>query len=367
MAGITIIGSGRYAPGVPVTNHDLSRVMDTNDEWIRQRTGIEQRHYAPDGTGASDLATEAAKRALENADLRPADVDYIIFATMTPDYIFPGSGGLLGAKLGIPGVPALDIRQQCCAMPFGLQVADGLVASGAARTVLLVGAEAHAGFMPWHDWDRLSDPNAGPVVREAENDEDATADRKAQADYDRATRHRGLAILFGDGAGALVLRRSETEGSGLIGTKVHSDGRDAESIFIDGGGFRRRPYWTPGMFEREEHIPRMAGRDLFKKAATRLPQVIRELCAEHEVRLEDVDWFIAHQANDRINGAVQQALGMPKERFPSNIARYGNTSGATIPILVDEMRADGRLKEGQLVCFVALGSGLHWGASLMRL
>ena len=353
MPGLTIIGSGRYVPGEPVSNEALARVMDTDDAWIRQRTGISQRHFAAEGVGASDLAVEAARRAIEHAAIDPGEVDYIVFATMTPDYPFPGPGGLLGAKLGIPGVPALDIRQQCAAMPFAFQVADGLVTTGAASTVLVVGAEAHAGFMPWEDWEVLAgeaDPARIPAPAR-----------------DRATRHRGLAVIFGDGAGALVMRRHAEPGHGFLGAKVHSDGAGARLIHIDGGGFRRRPHWAPWMIEQDLHIPRMEGRELFKTAVTRLPRVVRELCAHHGVALEDVDWFIAHQANDRINDAVRNALGVPPERVPSNIARYGNTSGATIPILVDELLRDGQLRPGQLVCFLALGAGLHWGAALMRL
>jgi 3-oxoacyl-[acyl-carrier-protein] synthase-3 len=351
MPGLTIIGTGSYVPGEPVSNAALARVMDTDDEWIRQRTGIQQRHFAPEGVGASDLAVEAAKRALASAELKPDDIDYIIFCTMTPDYSFPGPGGLFGAKLGIPGVPALDIRQQCAAMPYAFQVADGLVSAGAAKTVLVVGAEAHAGFMPWDDWDVLAgaDNPVDPAVRE------------------RATRHRGLAVLFGDGAGALVMRKSQTAGRGLLGAMVHSDGNGAKQIYIEGGGFRRRPHWAPWMFEQELHIPRMEGRELFKNAVTKLPRVVRDLCAKHDVTLDQIDWFIAHQANDRINDAVRQALAVPIEKVPSNIARYGNTSGATIPILVDEMMRGGKLKRGQLVCFLALGAGLHWGSALMRL
>ena len=352
MPGITIVGSGRYVPGEPVPNAALSRVMDTDDAWIRQRTGISQRHYAPDGVGASDLAVEAARRALDDAGIAPEEVDYIVFATMTPDHPFPGPGGMLGAKLGIPGVPALDIRQQCAAMPFAFQVADGLVATGAASTVLVVGAEAHAGFMPWEDWD----------VVEGQAEREVSAEAR-----DRASRHRGLAVIFGDGAGALVLRRHPDAGMGLLGAKVHSDGNGARLIHIDGGGFRRRPHWAPWMLEQELHIPRMEGRELFKSAVTKLPQVVRALCDRHGVALSEIDWFLAHQANDRINDAVRSALGVPAERVPSNIARYGNTSGATIPILVDELRRDGKLKPGQLVCFLALGAGLHWGAALMRL
>ena len=352
MPGITIIGSGSFAPGAPVTNAQLSRVMDTTDEWIKQRTGISERHFVGEGVGASDLGYEAAKRAIEDAGITAQEIDYIIFGTMTPDYAFPGPGGLLGAKLGIPGVPALDIRQQCAAAPFSFQVANGLVATGVARTVLIVGAEAHAGFMPWDDWDLLEGKREGKPTPEA---------------YDRATRHRSLAVLFGDGAGALIVRAATREGHGLLGVKTHSDGRAAEQIYLPGGGFKQRPYLQQGVIDREEYIPRMAGKELFKNAVQKLPEVVREVCRANNVTLDDVDWFIAHQANDRINEAVREALKLPREKVPSNIARYGNTSAGTIPILVDELRKQGKLKEGQLLCFLALGSGLHWGAALMRL
>lgn len=352
MPGITVIGSGHFVPGKPVTNHDLAKVMDTSDEWIKRRTGIEQRHFAEDDEGASDLGAKAAEVAIENAGIDKSDIDYIICATMTPDYIFPGSGGLIGKLLGIDGTPALDIRQQCAAMPFAFQVANGLVQSGAAETILVVGVEAHAGFMPWADWDILYGEREGDV------DEELRA---------RATRHRGTAIIFGDGAGALIMRKSEDDNGGLLGVEVHTSGADAQRIYMSAGGFRRRPFFHPDQFKNEEHYPRMDGRELFKTAVTKLPEVVRSLCAKHDVTLDDIDLFVPHQANDRINNAVGEALGLAPEKVASNIAKFGNTSGATIPILLDEVRRDGRAKRGDLLCFPALGAGLHWGAALMRL
>ena len=330
MGAITIIGSGSYAPGEPVTNDDLGRVMETSDEWIRPRTGIAQRHYAADGEGVSDLGLRAAQRAVKDAGIELEEIDYIIFATMTPEHIFPGSGGLLGAKLGIPRVPALDIRQQCAAFPFALQVAHGLVETGAASTILLVGADAHAGFMPWEDWDVLR----GDAEREV--DEEAFA---------RGTRHRGLAVLFGDGAGAFVLRASEGEGRGYLGGEVHTDGRLFDRIYIP-MGFKNQPYSSEEILERDEHIPRMQGQDLMKTAVLELSKVVRSLIKKHGLSLDEIDCFIAHQANDRINAAVGRALKLPAEKVPSNIARYANTSAGTIPILTDELRREGRLKEG---------------------
>ncbi len=349
MAGLRIIGSGRHLPGRPYTNHDLSRVMDTTDEWIQKRTGIRARHYCPEGLGVSDLALEAAKLALEDAGRAPEDVDYVLFNTMTPDHVFPGSGVIFADKLGCRGVPSLDVRQQCAALVYGLQLADALLASGAARTLLLVGAEAHAGFMPWRDWDIL---------------EQDTGARPSEADWERATRHRSLAVIFGDGAGALLLERGDG-GGGLLAVDLHSDGRHADKLAIP-AGFRTRPFVSERTLAEDLFIPRMDGREVFRQAVTLLPRSVERACARAKVRLSDVDWFIAHQANDRINEAVRERLGLPKEKVPTKIAEYGNTSTATIPILVDEMRRDGRLRPGQLVCFLALGAGLHWGSALFR-
>jgi 3-oxoacyl-[acyl-carrier-protein] synthase III len=346
-----IIGTGRYLPGRPYTNQDLSRVMDTSDEWIRQRTGISQRHFAPDGVGAADLALPAAQQALAAAERRPEDVDYILFNTMTPDYVFPGSATLLGEKLGCAGAPALDLRTQCAAMIYSLQVASALISSGSARNVLIVGAEAHAGFMPWLDWDVL----------------EGTVDRRPTPEaWARATRHRGWAIIFGDGAGAMLVERTEEPGRGVLSVDLHSDGRFADQLYLP-IGFKKRPFVSSDELERDANLPIMAGRDVFKHAVTKLPASVHAACERAGVKIEDIDWFLAHQANDRINDAVREKLGVPVEKVPSNIARFGNTSAATIPILVDEMRRDGRLVDGQLVCFLALGAGLHWGSAVVRL
>lgn len=348
--GFEVIGTGHFVPGAPVPNERLSKVMDTSDDWIYQRSGIRQRHYAGEGQAASDFAVEASKRALEDARISPKEVDYILFSSMTPDYIFPGSGAVLGAKLGIHGVPALDVRQQCAAMIFGLQLVDSLIKSGAARTILFVGAEAHAGFMPWEDWD----------IVEGKSDRDATPEAKA-----RANEHRALAVLFGDGAGALVFRATDRD-AGLVGLKLHTDGRYAETLFVPGGGFRTRPYWKATHFDEQAHIPRMDGRELFKFAVTKLPQTARALCEETNTPIASIDWFLAHQANARINNYVREHLGVPEEKMPMNIDRFGNTSAATIPILIDEVARAGKLKRGQLNMMLALGAGIHWGCALMR-
>ncbi|HEY2409815.1 MAG TPA: beta-ketoacyl-ACP synthase III [Polyangiaceae bacterium] len=347
MSGLSISGSGYYVPGRPYTNHDLARVLDTNDEWIRQRTGIGQRYFCPAGQGASDLAVHAAQRALESSGKRPEDIDYVLFSTMTPDHLFPGSGSLLAAKLGCGPIPAPDLRTQCAAMIYAFQFADALLKADAAGCILVVGAEAHAPIMPWKDWDIL----------------EGTSDRRPSAeDWERATRHRGWAIIFGDGAGALVMEKG-AQGTGVLGVDLHSDGRFAGQLCIPAGF--RRPYLTAGEFG-DETLIHMEGRDVFKHAVTKLPKSILAVCQRADVALGDVDWFVAHQANARINEAVATKLGVPLEKMPSNIDRFGNTSAATIPILLDEMRRDGRLRPGQLVCLTALGAGFHWGSLLLR-
>jgi 3-oxoacyl-[acyl-carrier-protein] synthase-3 len=256
----------------------------------------------------------------------------------------------LASRLGCRPIPALDLRTQCAAMLYAFQVADSLLRGGAARRILIVGAEAHAAVMPWRDWDVL----------------DGTSDRKPSAeDWERATRHRGWAIIFGDGAGALVVERAEEPGKGVVAVDLQSDGRYAELLCIP-AGFRSRPYLTPETLAREAALIHMDGREVFKHAVTKLPRSVEALCKNAGTDLASIDWFVAHQANQRINEAVCQRLRVPIEKMPSNIDRYGNTSGATIPILLDEMRRDGRLQSGQLVCVLALGAGFHWGSLLLR-
>ena len=349
MLGFEIIGTGHYVPGRPVRNSDLARVMDTSDDWIFKRSGIRQRHYAPEGIGASDLAVEASKRAIESANIRPDEIDYVVFATMTPDYVFPGAGALLAHKLSLRA-PALDIRQQCAAMLFGLQIVDGLIQTRAARTILFVGAEAHAGFMPWEDWDALDEASG----------REASPEAKA-----RANKHRALAVLFGDGAGALVFRATERD-AGMRGMKLATDGGAAKLLYVEGGGFRKRPYWKQTDFDDQTYVPTMDGRELFKFAVTKLPACARALCAETKTSIEAIDLFLAHQANARINDYVRDELGVPPEKLPSNIDRFGNTSAATLPILIDEQMRTGRLKHGDLCMLLALGAVVHWGCALVR-
>ena len=345
-----IIGSGFVTGENLVTNDQLAQVMDTSDAWIRERSGVETRYYVEQGTATSDLGVGAAKKALEDAGVAKDEVDYIVFATMTPDHYFPGCGAILQDKLGVAHIPALDIRQQCTGFIYGLQVSDALLKAGQARTVLLVGAEVHSGFMPWKAWDFLFGRGGEPP----------TPEEKAVV-----TRFRDRTVLFGDAGGAVVLRAGEGE-RGILGFQLHSDGANFKDLYVPGVGFAHRPFVDEEQVREWRHVPEMNGRAVFKLAVSRMPQAVRELCAKQHLTVGDIDLLIAHQANLRISEGVQKALGLPDERVYNNIQKYGNTTAATIPIALDECRKSGRIKPGQLVCFVGLGSGFHWGAALMR-
>jgi 3-oxoacyl-[acyl-carrier-protein] synthase-3 len=345
-----IIGSGFVTGEHLVTNDQLAQLMDTSDAWIRERSGVETRYYVEKGTSTSDLGAGAARKALADAGVSGEEVDYIVFATMTPDHYFPGCGGILQEKLGLGKIPSLDIRQQCTGFIYGLQVSDALLRAREARTVLLVGAEVHSGFMPWTAWDFLFGRGGEPPT---------------EAEKALATRFRDRTVLFGDGAGAVVLRAFESE-RGILGFQLHSDGANIEDLYVPGVGFAHRPFVDAEQVREWRHVPEMNGRAVFKLAVSRMPQAVRDLCAKHHMAVGDIDLLIAHQANLRINEAVQKALGLPDDRVYNNIQKYGNTTAGTIPIALDECRKSGRIREGQLICFVGLGSGFHWGAALMR-
>src|SRR5207248_7387644 len=345
-----ILGTGFMLGENRVTNDDLAKLMDTSDQWIRERSGVEQRYYVEKGTTTTDLGAGAARKALEDAGVAAGEIDYIVFATMTPDHYFPGCGGLLQHKLGLGHIPALDIRQQCTGFIYGLQVTDALIRSGQAKTVLLVGAEVHSGFMPWTQWDYLLGRGGEPP---------------SEAEKAVNTRFRDRTVLFGDAGGAAVLRSAEGE-RGLLGFTVHSDGHGFESLYVPGCGFARRPYVSGRDVDEWLHVPEMNGREVFKLAVKRMPEVVREVCNKNGFSVRDIDLLIAHQANLRINEVVQRVLELPDARVFNNIQRYGNTTAATIPIALDEARKAGRVKDGDLVCFVGLGAGFHWGAALMR-
>jgi 3-oxoacyl-[acyl-carrier-protein] synthase III len=343
-----------FVPDGVVTNDRLSRLMDTTDEWIRQRTGIQERRFARRGQSSSALGVEAARRALADAGLTPPELDLIVFATMTPDHYFPGNGGLLAKELGLKTTPALDIRMQCAGFLSGLQVSDAFIRSCAARRVLLVGAECHASLFPWGpaDWEILFGESDGPVSPES-----------------RAwgTAHRDRAVIFGDGAGAFVLEANASgDGRGFLGFRMRTDGNHWDKLYVPGGGSANFPYFSPEMFADNRTIPIVEGRQVFRLATTGMPEIVREVLAEQGLGLGDLSLLLMHQANLRINEAVQKHLELPDERVYNNIQRYGNTTAATLPLVFHEAKSQGRIRSGDLVGFTALGAGLHWGAGLLR-
>ncbi len=347
-----ITGSGVAVPPHLVTNRDLGRIMDTSDEWIRSRSGVAQRRFVEPGTGASDLAAEAGRAALADAGVDPSSVDALITATMTPDVMNPGIAALVQDKLGLGTVAAFDLRQQCSGFLYGLDLADALIASDRADTVVVAGSEVHAGYLPWGDaWDIV----LGRSTR-----------RPTAAEWALATEHRGWSVLFGDGGGAVVVQRSQVPGAGFLGSVLHTDGSLFELIVGGEFGFRQRPYVTEAMLAAGLHLPRMDGGGLYRSAVRLMPAAIEEVLEESRFTVADLDVVVAHQANDRILTGVRRRLGVEDRLVPSNIADWGNTTAATLPILFHELRQAGRVASGTLLCFASFGAGAHWGAILYR-
>ena len=348
-----ITGTGMYIPEMRVDNDTMAKIMDTTDEWIKVRTGIEQRHYAAPDEATSDLAMPAARNAITDAGLEPSDIDYLVVATMTPDYFFPGSAPFIQRKLGLEEIPCLDIRQQCAGFVYGLQIADALIRSGQSKTVLVVGAEAHASLVPWSDesWSVATGENDGPLSDE---------------EFDKNTMTRDRVVLFGDGAGAVVVQASDDDSRGILDCLLHTNGNEAERLWTKAGGSAFRPYFHPDMYESGDYVPVVEGRKVYALAVTFMPKVTREILERNGLTTDDLDLVIMHQANLRINEGVQKRLELPDDKVFNNIQKYGNTTAATIPIALHEALEQGRAKPGDLVCFVGLGSGLNWGAILYR-
>ena len=342
------IGIGRHV----VPNAALTRIMDTTDEWIRTRSGVEERHYVEDGQGSAALGIIAAEAALDAAGRTKDEIDAIVFATMTPDYFFPGNGPVVQATMGFrQSTPTFDIRQQCSGFLYGLELADTLIASGKYRRILLIGSDVHSPFMPWgNGWGNT----IGEVDREVTPEE-----------YAANTAIRDRTVLFGDGAGAVVVEGSDN-GGGVLATRLYTDGSNIEALYVPGLGFRRRPFIDHEQIETNAYIPVMEGREVFKSAVSKMPEAVRAVCAAAGVEVSQIDVLLVHQANLRIIEAVAKQLGLPMDKVPHNIERYGNTTAGTLPILFHECRVAGRIQPGMLVCFTALGAGLHWGAALYR-
>jgi 3-oxoacyl-[acyl-carrier-protein] synthase-3 len=312
-----------------VTNHDLERLMDTSDAWIVERTGIRERRFVEPGVGTTELALPAVERALADAGRATADIDFIVFATTVPDFMFPGCGPLLQHRLGLPPVGALDVRNACSGFIYALSVADAFVRMGRYRCVLVVGAEVQS------------------------------------TGLNLTTAGRDMAVLFGDGAGAAVVEPA-AEGRGILSWVLHSEGQYAEDLWAEAPTSRVLGRLTHEMLDAGRQYPAMNGRQVFKHATTRFPEVIHEALARAGHRLDEVALIVPHQANKRIGDAVAERLGVPPAKVFQNIQRYGNTTAASIPIALTEARDQGLVKPGDLVVLAAFGAGFAWGAAVLR-
>jgi 3-oxoacyl-[acyl-carrier-protein] synthase-3 len=329
----TILGVGHYTPSRVVTNEDLAKLMTTSDEWIVQRTGIRERRFIEhSGIGASDLAVPASKMALEHAGLEAKDIDAIIFATLSPDFNFPGSGCFLGHKLGLPGVPALDVRNQCSGFLYGLSIADAWVRAGVYRNILLVGAEVHS------------------------------------TGLDLTDRGRDVAVLFGDGAGAAVIGAATEPEQGLKSLILHADGSGAKDLWTEIPASAYAPTRvTKEQLDEGRQFPQMVGKQVFRWATEKMPEVARNAMAKAGVTPDQIDLFVPHQANLRINQMVGAKLGIPEAKTVANIEKYGNTTAATIPLGHSEAWREGRCKRGSNVLMAAFGSGYTWAGAVVTL
>lgn len=336
MPRTVFLGTGHHLPEKVVTNDELAKRMDTSDEWIQQRTGIRTRRmvdWDKEPMGSSDLAKRAAEKALADAGVSKDEVDLIVYATLSADKVFPGDGVLVQAKLDIPaGVPALDVRNQCSGFLYGLGVADAFIRAGSYKRVLLIGAEVHSSGLDFSD--------AG----------------------------RDVSVLFGDGAAAVVLGPGTDTGKGVLSVHLHADGRYAEELQVAKPSSAEYPRLTAEKYaaERDAFFPHMNGRNVFKHASTRMPEVVMEALEKNGVKPSDLALFIPHQANLRISEMVQRRLELRDDQVFNNIMHYGNTTAASIPLALDEARKAGRIKAGDLVCLAAFGSGFTWGAALIR-
>jgi len=329
-----ITGLGYYVPENVVTNDDLSKVMDTNDEWIQERTGIKERRHVIKGEDTTTtMGVKAAKIAIERSGIDKDDIDFIVFATLSPDYYFPGPGVLVQRDLGIKTVGALDVRNQCSGFIYGISVADQYIKSGMYKNVLVIGSEVHS------------------------------------TGLDFTTRGRGVTVIFGDGAGAAVLSREEDTAKGILSTHLHSEGQHAEELSLIAPGMGKR--WVTDIIEEnnpedESYYPYMNGQFVFKNAVVRFSEVIVEGLSTNKLSKEDIDLLVPHQANLRISQFIQRKFGLADEKVYNNIMKYGNTTAASIPIALTEAWEEGRVKEGDLVVLAAFGSGFTWGSAIIR-
>lgn len=326
-----IAGVGHYVPEEIVTNADLEKQMNTTDAWIVERTGIRERRFFREGYDTTArMGARAAQQAMERAGITPGDIDLIIFATLSPEYYFPGSGVLLQRELGMGTIPALDIRAQCSGFIYGLSIADQFIRTGMYRHILLVGSETQSNIMEVSD------------------------------------RGRNVAAIFGDGAGAAVISRYDSDDRGILSTHLHAEGTYAEELMVEHPGTVKKQRLTHEMLENGSFLPVMNGNMVFKHAVVRFEEVIHEALQANNYGAQDIDLLVPHQANLRIAQYIQKQLQLPDEKVFNNIQKYGNTTAASIPIALSEAWEQGQLKKGNLVCLAAFGSGFTWASALIR-
>ena len=327
-----LLGIGMNVPSRVVTNHDLAQRMETSHEWIVERTGIEERRWVSEGETGATMGAAASREAISRAGLTPRDIDLIIYATLSPDFNFPGTGVFVQRELGLHDIPCLDIRQQCTGFVYGLSIADAFIRTGQYRHVLVIGSEVHS------------------------------------TGLDVSTEGRDVTVLFGDGAGAVVLGRATDDAHVVLSTHLHADGAEAEILWTEYPASARHPRISAEAMAERRHYPAMNGKKVFKHAVTRIPQTIMEGMVANGIKsIAEIDMLIPHQANLRINQMVAQMIGLPPEKMHNNIQKYGNTTAASIPICLHEAIELGKVKPGDLVCLVAFGAGLTWGSAFLRL
>ena len=328
-----IIGLGKYVPDNVVTNDDLSKMMDTNDTWIQERTGIKERRWIPEGSDDTSavMGAKAARVAIERAGLTNDDIDFIVFATLSPDYYFPGCGVQIQDMLNMPTVGALDVRNQCSGFVYAISVADQYIKTGMYKNILVIGAEYHSNGL------------------------------------DKSTRGRGVTVIFGDGAGACVLSREEDNSKGILSTHLHSEGKYADKLIVASPSIA---HWVPEIIESEtedlSYFPHMDGTFVFKHAVVRFSEVIIEGLLKNGLKKDDIDMLIPHQANLRIAQFIQKKFGLRDDQVFNNIMKYGNTTAASVIIALTEAWEEGKINSGDTVVLAAFGSGFTWGSAILK-